>query len=292
MSNNENKEINDTKKLLEMSLDDIAKMNNEKKRKFKFGVKKNFRNKRLNNNNRRIRGGNHFKKKFNNNYKSNYNKFDRIKKKENFEKETRTKIEIINLQKEIKDDELNQFFSSVGKIKFCKIQKDENNNSLGIAYIEYYKPESAELAIKNTNGKMMWGGGPLQVDYFKKKNERLSTAGPEVFKLYITNFPGDFTEQNIVELTKEFGAIISCSIKTEKIGRRYALVCYENEEAANRAKASLEGKNVYGYNLFCKIVNDKSYPNPNEVKINKNNNNNFRRFFQRNKPGLINKIIL
>ena len=154
MSNNENKEINDTKKLLEMSLDDIAKMNDEKKRKFKFGFKKNYRNnKRLNNYNnnynRRIRGGNHVKKKFNNNYKSNYNKFDRIKKKENFEKETRTKIKITNLQKEIKDDELNQFFSSVGKIKFCKIQKDENNNSLGIAYIEYYKPESAKKAIKD-----------------------------------------------------------------------------------------------------------------------------------------------
>ena len=154
MSNNENKEINDTKKLLEMSLDDIAKMNDEKKRKFKFGFKKNYRNnKRLNNYNnnynRRIRGGNHVKKKFNNNYKSNYNKFDRIKKKENFEKETRTKIKITNLQKEIKDDELNKFFSSVGKIKSCKIQKDENNNSLGIAYIEYYNPESAKKAIKD-----------------------------------------------------------------------------------------------------------------------------------------------
>ena len=49
---------------------------------------------------------------------------------------------------------------------------------------------------------MLWGGGPIQVDYFKKKNERLSTAGPEVFKLYITNFPGDFTENNIIEFDK------------------------------------------------------------------------------------------
>ena len=184
--------------------------------------------------------------------------------------------------------EVYEYFIKFGDISSAKLKENQDGNHLGYGYVTYYKPESAELAIKNTNGKMMWGGGPLQVDYFKKKNERLSTAGPEVFKLYITNFPGDFTEQNIVELTKEFGAIISCSIKTEKIGRRYALVCYENEEAANRAKASLEGKNVYGYNLFCKIVNDKSYPNPNEVKINKNNNNNFRRFFQRNKPGFIN----
>ena len=184
--------------------------------------------------------------------------------------------------------EVYEYFIKFGDISSAKLKENQDGNHLGYGYVTYYKPESAESAIKNTNGKMMWGGGPLQVDYFKKKNERLSTAGPEVFKLYITNFPGDFTEKNIVELTKEFGAIISCSIKTEKIGRRYALVCYENEEAANRAKGSLEGKNVYGYNLFCKIVNDKSYPNPNEVKINKNNNNNFRRFFQRNKPGFIN----
>ena len=184
--------------------------------------------------------------------------------------------------------EVYEYFIKFGDISSAKLKENQDGNHLGYGYVTYYKPESAEMAIKNTNGKMMWGGGPLQVDYFKKKNERLSTAGPEVFKLYITNFPGDFTEKNIIELTKEFGAIISCSIKTEKIGRRYALVCYENEEAANRAKGSLEGKNVYGYNLFCKIVNDKSYPNPNEIKINKNNNNNFRRFFQRNKPGLIN----
>ena len=184
--------------------------------------------------------------------------------------------------------EVYEYFIKFGDISSAKLKENQDGNHLGYGYVTYYKPESAEIAIKNTNGKMMWGGGPLQVDYFKKKNERLSTAGPEVFKLYITNFPGDFTEKNIIELTKEFGAIISCSIKTEKIGRRYALVCYENEEAANRAKGSLEGKNVYGYNLFCKIVNDKSYQNPNEIKINTNNNNNFRRFFQRNKPGIIN----
>ncbi len=39
MSNNK-KHINDTKKLLEMSLDDIPKMNNEKKENLNFELKK------------------------------------------------------------------------------------------------------------------------------------------------------------------------------------------------------------------------------------------------------------
>ena len=183
--------------------------------------------------------------------------------------------------------EVYEYFMKFGDISSAKLKENPEGNHLGYGYVTYYKPESAENAIKNTNGKMMWGGGPLQVDYFKKKNERLSTAGPEVYKLYITNFPGDFTENDIIQLTKEFGAILSCTIKTEKIGRRYALVCYETEEAANRAKENLENKNIHGYNLFCKIVNDKSYPE--EVQLNKNrNNNNNKRFFQRYRPGFVN----
>ena len=34
-------------------------------------------------------------------------------------------------------------------------------------------------------------------------------------------------------------------------------ICFESEDAANRAKESLEGKNVCGYNLLCKIISDK-----------------------------------
>ena len=196
--------------------------------------------------------------------------------------------------------EVYEYFMKFGDISSAKLKDDQDGNHLGYGYVTYYSPESAEKAIKNANGKMIWGGGPLQVDYFKKKNERLTVSGPEVFKLYITNFPGDFTEDNIIDLTKEFGAILSCNIKTEKIGRRYALVCYENEDAANRAKASLEGKNVNGYNLYCKIMNDKSYPG--EMQMNKNKNkislfnkrvvhNNKPRFYNNNKCNLYIKDI-
>ena len=185
--------------------------------------------------------------------------------------------------------EVYEYFMKFGDISSAKLKDDQDGNHLGYGYVTYYSPESAENAIKFTNGKIMWGGGPLQIDYFKKKNERLTISGPEVFKLYITNFPGDFTENNIVELTKEFGPILSCTIKTERIGRRYALVCYENEEAANRAKSSLEGKNVYGYNLYCKIIANKAYPDETQLDKNKNKINiTNKRFVQKNIPGFIN----
>ena len=187
----------------------------------------------------------------------------------------------------IQPREVYEYFMKFGDISSAKLKENSDGNHLGYGYITYYNPESAEEAIKNTNGKIVWGS-MLQVNYFKKKNERLSTSGPEVFKLYITNFPGDFTEQNIIELTKEFGAILNCCIKTEKIGRRYALVCYESEEAAKRAKVSLEGKNINGYNLLCKIVNNKAHSDNIHLN-NKNNDSINNRFYQRNKPGFINR---
>ena len=200
---------------------------------------------------------------------------------------SKTNLFVKGIPFNVQPREVYEYFMKYGDISSAKLKDDSEGNHFGYGYVTYYKPESAENAIKNSNGKVIWGSSPLQVDYFKKKNERLSTSGPEVFKLYITNFPGDFTENNIIELTKEFGAILSCSIKTEKIGRRYALVCYESETAANRAKANLEGKNIFGYNLFCKIVTDKSYPEEMQLNRNKNNDCN-KRFFQRNGPGFLN----
>ena len=150
--------------------------------------------------------------------------------------------------------EFYEYFLQFGDISSAKMGEDFEGNHLGYGYVTYYDKQSAENAIKNANGKMPWGGCPIQVDYFVKKTERISTAGPEVFKLYISNFPGEYTENDIANLTKEFGTLLSVNISTEKVGRKFALVCYETEEAVMKAKESLEGKNIQGYNLLCKII--------------------------------------
>ena len=185
--------------------------------------------------------------------------------------------------------EFYEFFMKFGDISSAKLNENEQGNHLGYGYVTYYNPESAEAAINNCNGKVIWKS-LLQVDYFKKKNERISTSGPEVYKIYITNLPGDFTEQDIINLTKEFGAIIDCSIKVEKIGRRYALVCYNTEEAAIKAKQNLNKKNIRGYNLYCYIMDDKSpvEPNNNYNKNKINDTQKNQRFFQRATPGFRN----
>ena len=178
-----------------------------------------------------------------------------------------------------------------GDISSAKLNENEQGNHLGYGYVTYYLPESAEAAINACNGKLIWKT-LLQVDYFKKKNERISTSGPDVFKIYITNLPGDFTEHDIIELTKEYGSIIDCSIKVKKIGRRYSLVCYNSEESALNAKLNLDKKNIRGYNLYCYVIDEKSSTDSmnNNYKNNFNRNNNSlsyknQRFFERPIPG-------
>ena len=181
--------------------------------------------------------------------------------------------------------EVYEYFLQYGDISSAKINEDAEGNHLGYGYVTYYDKTSADEAIKGANGKNLWGGAPILVEHFKKKNERISTSGPEVPKLYISNFPGDYTQEQILELTKEFGPILSINFATEKVGRRYALVCYELEESANKAKESLEGKNVGGYNLLCKIIKEKN----NQVEFNnkkypvKETDN--KRLFQKNNFG-------
>ena len=200
-----------------------------------------------------------------------------------------TNIFVNRIPFHVQPREVYEYFLQFGDISSAFLKDDSEGNHLGYGYVTYYDPQSAANAIQSTNGKMLWGGGPLQVDYFKRKTERISTSGPELSKLYISNFPGTFTEEQIADLVKDFGTVLSINISTEKVGRKYALVCYKSEEDCLKAKEALDGKNVYGYNLLCKITKEKNNYNENKYK-NNNEQKNYtnKRFFQKNSPGLQN----
>ena len=167
-----------------------------------------------------------------------------------------------------------------GDIPSFKLIEDIYVNHLGYGYITYYDPESSSNAIKNCDGKSIWNNQIIEVKYFKKKNERMSTLGPQISKIYLTNLPGNFNEKEIIKLCENFGEITSCQISTETIGRIYAIVGFPKIESAEMAQKNLNGKNINGYNLFCEIYRDKKNDNSH---LNINNNN-----FQRNHNSQIN----
>ena len=191
-----------------------------------------------------------------------------------------TNLFIKNIPFNIQPREVYEYFMKFGDISSCKLIEDVYGNHLGYGYITYYNPESSQNAIKNCDGKSIWNNQIIEVKYFKKKNERMSTLGPQIAKIYLTNLPGNFNEKEIIKLCENFGEITSCQIGTETIGRVYAIVGFPKMESAEMAQRNLNRKNINGYNLFCEIYRDKKNNNSN---LNINNNN-----FQRNHNSQIN----
>lgn len=149
-----------------------------------------------------------------------------------------------------------EHFMQFGDILSLKMSEDEYGNHIGYGYITYYEQESALKAIENCDGKIVFDSR-LEVKFFKNRAERIASYGPENNKIYITNFPGNFNENDIISLCENYGEIVSYFVNTETIGRIFAVVCYSTNESAKNAQIELNKKNIQGYNLFCEIYQNK-----------------------------------
>ena len=146
------------------------------------------------------------------------------------------------ISREIKPRQVYEVFSKYGEIISSKICEDENGNSLGYGYISYYSFDSSEKAIKDLNNKEMWGN-VLEIEYFKKKNERLQSYINNS-SIYVKNIQDKYTESDIIKVFQEYGTITWSKLTTDEIGRKYAMLVYLNQESAIKAKESLNGKKL------------------------------------------------
>ena len=138
--------------------------------------------------------------------------------------------------------EVYEVFMKYGEIMSSKLCDDEDGNSLGYGYINYYSLDSAESAIKELNGKKMWGS-TLEVIHFQKKNERLqSYIGNN--GLYVKCFPSSYGEEDIKKLFKEFGEINYVKVETDLNKRKFAFLIYSSPESAIKAKEAMNGKKI------------------------------------------------
>ena len=161
-----------TEKLLEMSLDDISKMNSKTNKQDK------------NNNNRRkpFYRNKPQNKRYNSNYnydkKYTYNKDVKAKKfsnKKYFNKfdvpNTKTRLIITNLHKGVNNQELKGIFEKIGPLKRCGVHWDKVGNSTGVADVEYVNPKDAKEAVEYFN-KAEIEGIFMKVQYNDRDNSK------------------------------------------------------------------------------------------------------------------------
>ena len=136
-----------------------------------------------------------------------------------------------------------ELFAKFGEIISCKICEDEDGNLLGYGYINYYNLDCAEKAILNLN-KSKFMDGELEVQHFKKMNERFKAPG-ENKSIYIKNIPNSV--KNIDELKKifsKYGKITWGELFKDNSTRNYAILDFETPEGANKAKEEMNDKKI------------------------------------------------
>lgn len=162
-------------------------------------------------------------------------------------------IFIKNLDKSIDNKALYDTFASFGGILSCKVSQDENGNSRGFGFVHYETQESAEEAIKTTNGKLI-AGKKVFVGFFVGKKERtaLENASPKWTNIFVKNVPKTIDDDKFNALFSKFGKITSAVLMKEDNGssKGFGFINYDSHEEAQAAVDEMNGKEIEGLQLY------------------------------------------
>lgn len=132
--------------------------------------------------------------------------------------------------------------------------KEDNETTKGFAFANFESPEQARSAIENLHDKYIFGEEPSEknvkpekfyIQKAQKKQEReeelrrsfekMSMEGQSYKRnLYITNIPKFIEEDELLNVFKEFGSIVSISLGVDAINdqKQYAYICYNTPDEA------------------------------------------------------------
>lgn len=124
----------------------------------------------------------------------------------------------------------------------AKLIKDKySKKSLGYGFVKFVKFEDAQAAIESKNGFWM-GYKKLKVSIARPACEEIKNC-----KLYITNLPKDYCEDDVIQVFQEVSAIISWHGQCPCILQSYntllltptnALIFFDSSEPSSSAVSS------------------------------------------------------
>jgi polyadenylate-binding protein len=161
-----------------------------------------------------------------------------------------------NIPTNVKPREFYEKFLTYGEIVSAKLCEDDEGNSLGYGYVSYQDVNSAEQAISNLDGKIVWGS-ELEVKRFQKKNERLSNLTVNR-NLYIKNLPTNFSNEDLKNLFGSFGTIEWSKVLVDKNGRTFAILSFTSEESTQKALEKMKGYKIGEEEIFVDTLMNKN----------------------------------
>jgi len=172
------------------------------------------------------------------------------------ERDART-IFVMQLSQRVRARDVEEFFSSVGKIKDVRlIVCNKTRRFKGIAYVEFKEMESVALAL-GLNGQKLCGVPvivqPSQAEknrvgnYYMERNPAKQEKGP--MRLYVGSLHFNINEEMLRGIFEPFGSIQSITLMMDyETGRSkgYGFVTYEKADDAKKAMEQMNGFELAG----------------------------------------------
>jgi len=170
------------------------------------------------------------------------------------------------------NEDLREYFSSVGEITSCKLVHDLSGTPTGAGFVCFANHESAVKACKEFDGKEIDptpGAKALIFSRFMRKNERFQMLkdkfdGMKVDKrpnnnVYIKNLDSTITDETLGKEFSQFGPIISAKVMTHANGqsRGFGFVSFENPKDAATAIEKKHNTYYFSKPLHCEWAQKK-----------------------------------
>lgn len=167
--------------------------------------------------------------------------------------ENRTNLIVNYLPQTMTEEEIKSLFSSVGEVESVKLVRDKNNipfppnplnpntirgQSLGYGFVNYRRPQDAEQAVNVLNGLRLQNK-VIKVSFARPSSESIKGAN-----LYISGLPKTITQEELEEIFRPFGEIITSRVLTQEGNDKLkgiGFIRFDQRIEAERAISSLNG---------------------------------------------------
>uniref|UniRef100_A0A914GX73 RRM domain-containing protein n=1 Tax=Globodera rostochiensis TaxID=31243 RepID=A0A914GX73_GLORO len=194
------------------------------------------------------------------------------------ERDERT-VFILQLARQTRPRDLEEFFSSVGHVRDVRVITDtKTRRSKGIAYVEFWERDAVPLAMGLSGQKLH--GAPLVIQMTCAERNRAANAvaaantiglglglssGP--LQLCVNNLHPNITDDMLAAIFEPFGRVERCYVRKDPsdLSNGTGYVTFRHAEEGRRAMEQLNGFELAGRNIRLTTV-DENETNAKEVK--------------------------
>eukprot|EP01035_Chromulina_nebulosa_P017261 gene17261-22793_t len=199
------------------------------------------------------------------------------------------------------ENRIKELVSPFGETTSIALNKDNEGNSTGAAYVNFAEHESAFNAVNSINKQVIEEASQsftLYMSRFQKKNERLRDLQSfhqqkreeklnlyQGRNLYVKNIDDEISDEELLKLFSEHGTVSNAKIMRDVnsgVSKGFGFVCYNLPEDAQKAITALNGTRVRSKPLVVTFHQRKEVRRAHLVQ---NTNERFR-YLPPNVPGM------